>query len=249
MEFMVNVTKVDGTMIGLRLSADGSNLRITRVSNDGLIANWNEANPSKQVRRDDRVVEVNGTRGDARTMLRVCTSCPNLELVVRPTAEIEQRLRTMQYCNLSRDDFEFLCWLDEAIPTKTGMHRRFVAQLPRTMAPSRGAVDTCAICLTDCDDEGGVTQLPCRHRFCTKCIMQWLTDCRVQCPLCNTSVQCPEEAQLSSFDDSVGCDVVVELDDPQCSTLVHGHIFMPTLMSARRLEGLRIRAATHEVSA
>lgn len=229
-EYAVNVTRVEGTMIGLRLLADSGGLKVTRVSTEGLIAEWNSKNPSQQIHEDDHVIEVNGIREDGHMMLQECLLSPSLQMIIRCTGDIEQRLRTMQYDNLSYEDFEFLCWLDDAMPPTTGVHRAFVAQLPRTVGFSRSETDMCSICFNESDIDVGVTELPCKHRFCTKCIMAWLTVCNDKCPLCKAAVHCPGAARPSSFDDTIGCHVVAETDHV-CSALVQDHVLMPRMRS------------------
>lgn len=240
MDFMVLLKKAEGSFIGLRLSVDGIHLRVTKVREDGLIAHWNHTNPSQQVRTDDRVMEVNGIRGDPLQMLHVCLNSNSLQIVVRCTSEIFQRLSTLPYANLSRDDFEFLCWVDNAVPTSTCVHRRFVAQLPKSAASSRSIMDVCSICLCDWEIEDGVTQLPCKHSFCTWCIMSWLTECAAQCPLCKASVECPELDKLSSFDDSIGCTVVA--DSPVSASINARSLRPKTLMSRLRYDSNEVLA-------
>jgi len=245
-EHMVRITKVDAnSKVGLGLSAvDGRSLRILKVDSEGLIPSWNRENPDQQVRSGDRIVEVNGVCGDARAMIETCKNNETLQIKVRYTADIEHRHRMLQYRNLLPEDFELLRLLDETVPPakKTCLRQSFVAQLPRRKASSCGT-DKCAICLIDCGEDAEMTQLPCRHYFCTECIEHWLTQCRDHCPICMAPVECPEEDEGSTCDGSVGSDVGRESESDDCSALVHASILMPKIVSATRCEGLGSRAA------
>eukprot|EP00419_Tripos_fusus_P011168 CAMPEP_0172659502 /NCGR_PEP_ID=MMETSP1074-20121228/3477_1 /TAXON_ID=2916 /ORGANISM="Ceratium fusus, Strain PA161109" /LENGTH=137 /DNA_ID=CAMNT_0013474989 /DNA_START=56 /DNA_END=469 /DNA_ORIENTATION=+ len=50
--------------------------------NDGLVMEWNKANPAKSVKTNDRIISVNGTKGDAHAMTEVCKKDDDLEMVV-----------------------------------------------------------------------------------------------------------------------------------------------------------------------
>ena len=41
--------------------------------NDGLVAKWNEKNPSAAVRVGDYITEINGTSGDASDLFQIVT--------------------------------------------------------------------------------------------------------------------------------------------------------------------------------
>jgi len=245
-EHMVTLTKVDGAKVGLALTAvDGVSLRIVKVDEVGLVPNWNRENPSHPVRRGDRIVEVNGIRGNAQAMIEVCKTSATLTCLFRYTSELEQRHLMMQYRALGPEDFELLRLLDEAIPARTSVRRSFVALLPREKASACG-VDKCSICLQVFDEDDEITRLPCCHYFCTKCIEQWLTECRGQCPMCLAPVHCPDvddEASIRSSlnDDSVGSDIGRESEDGECAALVHASILAPKIVSATRCEGLGSR--------
>jgi len=245
-EQFISITRVNGASVGLVLNTyDGASLRIVQVEEEGLIPNWNKENPSHQLRRGDRIVEVNGVRGDALAMAEACKVSSNLNLLFRYTSELEQRHHMMQYCTLGPEDFELLLLLDKAIPPRTNVRRSFIAQLPREKACASG-LDRCSICLQEWHGDDEITRLPCQHYFCTKCIEQWLTQCRAQCPMCLAPVHCPvedEEASTQSLlvDDSFDSEIGKETEDDECLAIVRASSPTPKIISATRCEGLGSR--------
>eukprot|EP00930_Biecheleria_cincta_P038432 TRINITY_DN263_c2_g1_i1.p1 TRINITY_DN263_c2_g1~~TRINITY_DN263_c2_g1_i1.p1 ORF type:complete len:149 (-),score=38.73 TRINITY_DN263_c2_g1_i1:113-559(-) len=73
-EFTVQIVKGGPERSKLGIDADltdGIALVIDSV-NDGLIRDWNIANPEMAINRFDRIVEVNGQRGNANDITEVC---------------------------------------------------------------------------------------------------------------------------------------------------------------------------------
>ena len=60
---------------------DGCSLLIDKV-NDGLVGEWNKANPDKEVKKDDRIIAVNGSKGNAQALTEVCKREDVLEMTV-----------------------------------------------------------------------------------------------------------------------------------------------------------------------
>mmetsp|Transcript_36858 Transcript_36858/g.83750 ORF Transcript_36858/g.83750 Transcript_36858/m.83750 type:complete len:144 (-) Transcript_36858:166-597(-) len=83
-EFVIKVRKTEGNArLGVDVDlTEGGFLIIDKV-NDGLVNDWNKANPSKAIACGDKVVAVNGTRGNATAMTDICKSCDNLEMTVQ----------------------------------------------------------------------------------------------------------------------------------------------------------------------
>jgi len=48
--------------------------------------------------------------------------------------------------------------------------------------------DVCAVCLEYFRPRMYVRDLPCGHRFCSKCIVQWVTGHTASCPTCRKAV-------------------------------------------------------------
>lgn len=253
-EHMVYLRKVAGEKVGLALRAlesfrGGSCLRIVKVDENGLIADWNQQNPDQQVRNGDRILEVNGIRGNSLAMVDACRGCSSLSLMVRCTSDLEERHLMMQYRQLGPEDFELLRLLDEAVPARTNISRSFVAKLPRVRAGRCGA-DGCSICLQSWDEEDEVTQLPCRHHFCTRCVEQWLTDCRGHCPICNAAVLCSSQRETTqdatptpAHEDTTGTDIGMELQEEECRRVLLTPILTSKIVSATRCQGLGCRTS------
>jgi len=71
-EYSVVVSKGNkgsGAKIGLDIVHSGTESLIIRKLKEGLIADWNAVNPGSQVLVGDRIVEVNGKRGDSQKLL------------------------------------------------------------------------------------------------------------------------------------------------------------------------------------
>mmetsp|Transcript_3251 Transcript_3251/g.7456 ORF Transcript_3251/g.7456 Transcript_3251/m.7456 type:complete len:139 (+) Transcript_3251:91-507(+) len=88
-EFTITIKKTPG---GPRLGVDvdlsnGTTLIVDKV-NDGLVNEWNKANPKQEVLEKDQVISVNGVSGSAQLLVDVCKKDDTLEMVIqRTTAE------------------------------------------------------------------------------------------------------------------------------------------------------------------
>jgi len=154
----------------------------------------------------------------------------------------------MQYCTLGPEDFELLSLLDEAIPPRTNVRRSFIARLPREKACASG-LERCSICLQEWHGDDEITRLPCQHYFCTRCIEQWLSQCRAECPLCLAPVHCPVEnedhaSQSSLVDEFLGSEISEETEDGECSAMARALNFTPKIISATRCDGLGSRTCS-----
>merc|ERR1712139_245189 len=69
-EFTVFLDTSTGSSLGIDVNRhDGNLLMIDAIKPGGLIDLWNEEHPDQKVRVGDRVVEINGCRGDITGML------------------------------------------------------------------------------------------------------------------------------------------------------------------------------------
>jgi len=86
-EFTITVKKTQGgPRLGVDVDlSDGVCLLIDKV-NDGLVSEWNKSNPEKEVRKDDRVVSVNGASGNAQELAEVCKRDEVLNMVIERDA-------------------------------------------------------------------------------------------------------------------------------------------------------------------
>eukprot|EP00931_Biecheleriopsis_adriatica_P028616 TRINITY_DN17067_c0_g1_i1.p1 TRINITY_DN17067_c0_g1~~TRINITY_DN17067_c0_g1_i1.p1 ORF type:complete len:1759 (-),score=465.14 TRINITY_DN17067_c0_g1_i1:110-4714(-) len=66
----VEIEKKEGSMLGISVQGVDNQLVITEVEAEGLMADWNKANPEKQVKAHDRIVEVNGVKEDSDALTK-----------------------------------------------------------------------------------------------------------------------------------------------------------------------------------
>ncbi|CAE7210352.1 ABA2 [Symbiodinium sp. KB8] len=78
---------------------------------------------------------------------------------------------SMMHRELTPEDYEKLCKLDEAIPNRSTLQEGEVELLPRVRL--RGQAGECGVCLSPL--AGEAVQLPCSHLFHEPCIKKWLT--------------------------------------------------------------------------
>lgn len=236
-EHLITITKADE--LGLGLTNEGHILAVTAVLPQGLVHGWNLANPSLQMHQGDRIVEVNGFHGDGSVMYEMMQRCAALHMIVRTTADLVRRHGEIEYSNMVPQDVEVLRLLDDALPPRTNVRRSFVAQLPKETALCAG-VESCSICLNDFPADAKLTQLTCKHCFCTQCIETWLTQRRAECPLCKTPVQCPDSdsregdacTQALLSDDSIEANLDMEsCEGNNCSTILRAYVMTPKMLS------------------
>merc|ERR1719487_107388 len=66
---------------------DGASLLIENV-NPGLVDSWNMVHPEQMVSVGDRIVAVNGHRGDVAEIVRECLEAAVLEVAIRPRSAV-----------------------------------------------------------------------------------------------------------------------------------------------------------------
>jgi len=82
-EFTIQVDKTPGSKLGVDVDhQDGVTLLVDAVTG-GLIEAWNKAHPDEQVKRGDRIVEVNGYRGDILNLVDECKKTQVLVMKIR----------------------------------------------------------------------------------------------------------------------------------------------------------------------
>lgn len=80
----ITIDRSSGARLGITVDTeDGVSLRLDRIS-EGLIMEWNEANPGRILRAGDRIVAVNGVRADVPSIVEQCSSNGVLELEIQP---------------------------------------------------------------------------------------------------------------------------------------------------------------------
>eukprot|EP00930_Biecheleria_cincta_P001350 TRINITY_DN102486_c0_g1_i1.p1 TRINITY_DN102486_c0_g1~~TRINITY_DN102486_c0_g1_i1.p1 ORF type:complete len:199 (+),score=21.81 TRINITY_DN102486_c0_g1_i1:93-689(+) len=108
---------------------------------------------------------------------------PSGGIMVAPTRQHSAEVFRLQYRELSPDDYELLCLLDEAVPNRSTTPASLVTQLPRMPASDSGTAE-CLICLSKFKPSDAATHLPCGHAFHQDCASKWLTQCKGTCPVC-----------------------------------------------------------------
>lgn len=88
-EFHVLVQK---RQIGVEVDrCDGVSLKIERIAKDGLVQQWNKINPHVEVKEGDRIISVNGVRGNAEDMVTRIKKDAILGLVIKGERGAETR--------------------------------------------------------------------------------------------------------------------------------------------------------------
>jgi len=86
-EFRIEVSRADRTdslgIVFVKLGKpDHEVLLVTRIEEEGLIAKWNKFHWQFPVRKNDRVIQVNAVRGNAKKLLDVLLNEENLKIVL-----------------------------------------------------------------------------------------------------------------------------------------------------------------------
>jgi len=72
-EQKVRVQKPDGHAFGINFDAsDGETIKVTKVKPGLFMASFNEAHPHSKITEGDRIVAVNGVRGNAKKLMDTC---------------------------------------------------------------------------------------------------------------------------------------------------------------------------------
>eukprot|EP00931_Biecheleriopsis_adriatica_P108678 TRINITY_DN83016_c0_g1_i1.p1 TRINITY_DN83016_c0_g1~~TRINITY_DN83016_c0_g1_i1.p1 ORF type:complete len:251 (+),score=39.87 TRINITY_DN83016_c0_g1_i1:65-754(+) len=101
---------------------------------------------------------------------------------------------SMMHRELTPEDYEKLCKLDEALPKRDTLEQGQVAKLPRLPASELKEGMECGVCLSELEASSEAVKLPCSHTFHVPCITRWLTQCKNTCPLCSKPITQPSVA-------------------------------------------------------
>merc|ERR1712023_79506 len=78
--WIVTLVKGDGDVVGLDVDwGDMDKLRVTKIK-EGLMNRWNTQNPQQMVKAGDYIVDINGSSGDAKSLLEVVKANSRLEM-------------------------------------------------------------------------------------------------------------------------------------------------------------------------
>ncbi|OLP77733.1 hypothetical protein AK812_SmicGene42171 [Symbiodinium microadriaticum] len=124
------------------------------------------------------------------------TTCP----LHMPASQIRREIMKLQYREVTPEDYELLCLLDESLPKKNTLPEALLQALPLVPAADCGS-KVCQVCLLELGD-CKVPQLPCGHAFHFECACKWFTSCSARCPVCQVSILDPPVAPPSTVTDS-----------------------------------------------
>lgn len=86
--------------------------------------------------------------------------------------------------DITPEDYELLCMLDEGVKKKSLMSLEAAAALPRATGTD-WINEECRICLCALEEDEDVRMLPtCGHLFHAPCAERWLSTSKDTCPLC-----------------------------------------------------------------
>lgn len=163
--------------VGMFLLVRGDSAVLREVKPEGLVSQWNEANPSQALHPGDILVRVNGQES-VRDMVHELTKNGRVEIEVsrwpRPATG-----NAPQTASVS----------DGVLMQARGAceHSGAPGATPRIVLAREVdfGCDGCAICLEAVGPDDGVMKLPCGHGFHAGCIVQFfLQRHRRACPLC-----------------------------------------------------------------
>merc|ERR1719424_2243890 len=83
-EYIIMLEKTEGVKLGLDVDtmAEEGVLPIRAITG-GLVENWNNSHPDTQVLNGDKIIEVNGVRGDAASLVEKCAREQTLRMVLK----------------------------------------------------------------------------------------------------------------------------------------------------------------------
>mmetsp|Transcript_127309 Transcript_127309/g.249479 ORF Transcript_127309/g.249479 Transcript_127309/m.249479 type:complete len:130 (+) Transcript_127309:126-515(+) len=81
-EWTIKLEKKGGKKLGIDVDLSVGDSLVVESITDGLMQDWNKANPDKAVKEADQIVAVNGTRGKSEELAGVCQKDDVLEMVI-----------------------------------------------------------------------------------------------------------------------------------------------------------------------
>ncbi|CAE8734584.1 unnamed protein product [Polarella glacialis] len=96
----------------------------------------------------------------------------------------EDEVLNLLYRELTPEDYETLCRLDELLPKKTADEEALKGLKP--VSPGSWQHDCCGVCLMPFQDgESEIVAVPCpaSHEFHRECVSKWLLQCKNSCPV------------------------------------------------------------------
>jgi len=189
----VRLFKMQGDVLGAGLGNTDKGAVVFNVLEQGLLSEWNYANPHLAMQAGYIITAVNGITGywDILEELQkpgvlamdVSTTPPN---GAGPSwfEEIAEMSKKIQ---AQGSKSSFMLRLQ---PQDQRTNSKEFSSLATVRAGDCG-IDQCAICIEDVSPDDTLTQLPCGHGFHSLCVARWLTQGgkhaqgkRQCCPLC-----------------------------------------------------------------
>jgi len=95
----------------------------------------------------------------------------------------EEDVFDLLYRDITPEDYEMLCRLDEMVPKKTAGAEAVGRLQPRAAIDRRHEI--CGVCLMEFEAADTVLAVGCpaKHEFHQACISKWLTECNNTCPI------------------------------------------------------------------
>ena len=122
----------------------------------------------------------------SRTRVRDHPAAKNFELragnVPKEMQDMAGFLLSLQFREVSPEDYEFLLRLDESVPAKTVSNKR-LAGLKQDTASEEHQHNLCSVCMENYEVGQKRKYLPCGHVFHSNCIDTWLGQSSNNCPL------------------------------------------------------------------
>mmetsp|Transcript_67893 Transcript_67893/g.107679 ORF Transcript_67893/g.107679 Transcript_67893/m.107679 type:complete len:267 (-) Transcript_67893:7-807(-) len=98
------------------------------------------------------------------------------------------QIRELMSRDITPEDYELLCLLDEGIKKAPTISSSLAASLPR-VSGSACIGEDCRICFCPFEEGEDIISLPgCAHMFHGPCAEQWLASYKATCPLCGNEI-------------------------------------------------------------
>jgi len=208
----VKVTKGSDAALGMELCShrEDDYTIVAAIREHGIIAEWNEQNPSNAIRPGDRLLSVNGVGGRGRR---------NYWALLGELKKSGPIMLTVSSRNGEQLDPQL-----ENLAVETLLSDHWVIGLPRVIASESGTTE-CSICLDALSDGEEIVRLPCHHMFHLSCATKCFQECMVikeaKCPLCR---QCPFQAKAPQKDNHGASIVALDVPDFLNHPRLHGRV-------------------------
>merc|ERR1711907_222302 len=113
-EWEVTVEKEDGKMLGIDVETRESDLKITKLKDDGILSALSQTLPKeKQITSGCEIVQVNDVRGSGTQLLKEIESAQSLRFGLRLTTGMSWEENELAKCEDS--NYASIDWVDEEL--------------------------------------------------------------------------------------------------------------------------------------